>query len=185
MQTLLVEEGHHGDGQAGDKLPVFLASAFIFGKWKYPQDSTRCIYSTVEQETSSAYHSDLYQATTLRSRFDWYLSKDLDYKGLIDADKYRVRLDALITAFLSDFIENQEDKPYWIHFTRFIFPGEKYVEPMVVFHFYHEELVDEIMYCDRFLSGFKQFLAKNAEDVEIFKALRIAQQKFRFIVRRG
>jgi hypothetical protein len=137
MQTLLVEDGHPGDTEIRTS---------ILRRWNNTHFSARCIYSTVEQEAPYPFQTDQFHATVLKSRSDWYLSKDIDYKSLIDADKSQINLDMFLTEFLSDFIELQENKPYWIHCTSFNFPGEEYIEPMVVFHFYSEDPVDEILF---------------------------------------
>ena len=175
MQTLIVDDIRPGDPER--------RIVNLHG-WSRHYLSTNCIYSTVEQTVPFPYQTDPVPATVLKSRPDWYMSKDDGYRGLIDADKARIQLDMLLTYFISDFIEHQERKPHWIHFKRFIFPGEEYIEPMVVFYFYNEDPVEEIEYCDYFLTSFKSYLATSAADVETFKKLRMAQRKFRFIVRR-
>lgn len=110
------------------------------------------------------------------------LSKKQEYCTYIQKHPSFREMDRLFSAFLTEYCERVQDRPTKVDFTLFIFPGEDYIEPMVVFH-YPEGVVDRIQLRDQMLDSFKRYLANNAGSLNAFRKIQKIQRKYRFIVR--
>ncbi|MFX0101943.1 MAG: hypothetical protein ACFFCS_20425 [Candidatus Hodarchaeota archaeon] len=110
------------------------------------------------------------------------LSKTQEYCTYIQKNPSFREMDRLFSAFLPEYFERVQDRPTKVDFTLFIFPGENYIEPMVVLH-YPDVVVDRIQLRDQMLDSFKHYLANNAGSLNAFRNVRKVQRKYRFIVR--